>query len=122
VGHEERDVSFPPVIMALIGIALLTIVSAVLMLVLFRYLAAQEARVGQPPNPLARSFGRQLPPPPRLQPDPASDLHALRAEEDAVLQSYGWVDRNAGVARMPIERAMDLLVERGLPARTQERR
>ena len=39
----------------------------------------------------------------------------MRAREDAVLTTYGWVDRNTGVARIPIERAMDLLVERGLP-------
>lgn len=51
-------------------------------------------------------------PKPRLQVAPARELEALRAAEDAVLNSYGWVDREAGIVRVPIERAMELLVER----------
>lgn len=50
---------------------------------------------------------------PRLQTKPADDLARLRAGEDAVLGSYGWVDREHGVARIPIERAMDHLAEKG---------
>jgi hypothetical protein len=39
----------------------------------------------------------------------------LRAEEDAVLTSYAWVDKPGGFVRIPVDRAMELLVERGLP-------
>jgi hypothetical protein len=39
----------------------------------------------------------------------------METEERAALTTYGWVDRKSGVVRMPIERAMELLVERGLP-------
>jgi len=39
-------------------------------------------------------------------------LHA----ENARLQSYGWVDRSIGMVRMPIDRAMELVVEQGLPS------
>jgi hypothetical protein len=39
----------------------------------------------------------------------------MQAEENAALTTYGWVDRDAGIVRMPIERAMEILVERGLP-------
>jgi hypothetical protein len=60
---------------------------------------------------------RRLPPEPRLQTDPRDDMANLRRSEDDVLDSYGWVDRNAGVVRIPIERAMTLVVERGLPTR-----
>jgi hypothetical protein len=56
-------------------------------------------------------------PAPQLQVAPALDLAALRAREDAQLQSYGWVDRKAGTVRLPIAYAMDLLVQRGLPVR-----
>jgi hypothetical protein len=58
-----------------------------------------------------------LPPEPRLQTDPAGDLRRLRAEEDAALGSYGWVDRARGVIRVPVARAMALLLRRGLPTR-----
>jgi hypothetical protein len=53
------------------------------------------------------------PPAPRLQVFPRGDLTRLRANEDAQLQSFGWVDRGQQVARMPIDRAMQLLAERG---------
>lgn len=56
---------------------------------------------------------------PRLQLAPEVDLQTFRAREDRELNSYGWIDRTTGVVRIPIERAMDLLVQRGLPARSQ---
>jgi hypothetical protein len=56
-------------------------------------------------------------PEPRLQVAPHDDLATLRTREDEELKTYGWVDRKAGVVRIPIERAMDLLVRKGLPVR-----
>lgn len=44
-------------------------------------------------------------------PTPVEQLRALRAEEQRLLTSYGWVDRSAGLVRIPIERAMDVLIE-----------
>jgi hypothetical protein len=54
-------------------------------------------------------------PQPRLEIGPGATLAELRAAEDVDLNSYGWVDRNAGIVRTPIDRAMQLLLERGLP-------
>jgi hypothetical protein len=54
---------------------------------------------------------------PHLQIDPHADLVRFRADEEARLHSYGWVDRKAGVIHIPIERAMELTAQRGLPAR-----
>ena len=56
-------------------------------------------------------------PEPRLQIAPQLDLAAMRAREETELHSYGWVDRQAGVVRLPIDRAMELMVQRGLPVR-----
>lgn len=55
---------------------------------------------------------------PQLQIQPPVDLKQFRAHEEAELSSYGWIDRTAGVVRIPIARAMDLLLERGLPTRS----
>lgn len=55
------------------------------------------------------------PPGPRVLPDPAAPLDVLRATEQANLNSYGWVDRDAGVVRIPIERAMEIIAGQGLP-------
>jgi len=54
-------------------------------------------------------------PEPRLQIKSGVDLNTLRAEEERELSSYGWVNRSAGVVRIPIDRAMDLIMQRGLP-------
>ena len=63
-----------------------------------------------------------MPPEPRLQTNPRQDLRDLRAARRRVLKSYGWVDKNAGVVRIPIDEAMKLTVERGLPARQETQR
>src|SRR5712692_7832499 len=57
-----------------------------------------------------------LPSAPPPAPVPGT-IQYLRAQEDATLYHYGWVDEKAGVAHIPIQRAIDLTVERGLPAR-----
>jgi hypothetical protein len=121
-GHEHRDVVYRPVVVALAGLVVLLVAAVLLMRLLLVYLAAYEARTSPPANPLAKSFGREQPPAPRLQADPLRDLLALRAEEDAVLGSYGWVDRDTGVVHIPIGRAIELLAQRGLPARSGGRR
>ena len=53
------------------------------------------------------------PPPPRLQVDPSRDLARFRAEEERRLDTYYWVDRDAGVVHIPIDRAIKKLVEQG---------
>ncbi len=57
-------------------------------------------------------------PQPREQVSPHADLEAFRAREQADLESYGWIDRKSGVVRIPIERAMELISQRDLAARS----
>lgn len=113
--HEGRDVQIKPLVMLGIGLIVVTVGVLVLMDWTFDVLSARRAQQDVPPSPLAET---SLPfPEPRLQIAPAQELRNLRAAEDAVLSSYDWVDRANGIVRIPIERAIDLLVERGLPAR-----
>ncbi len=74
-----------------------------------------EQRKREPPSadPAARF------PQPRLQFKAAEEIARHQFAEERVLSSYGWVDAKAGVARIPIERAMDLIAERGLPVRAE---
>ncbi|MGB7256954.1 MAG: hypothetical protein WBD48_02620 [Pseudolabrys sp.] len=55
-----------------------------------------------------------VPPAPRLQINPKLDLDRLRAQENARLSTFGWADRDRQIAHIPIERAMELLSQRGL--------
>jgi len=57
---------------------------------------------------------------PMLQREPATDLAAFRKQEDAELETLGWVDRNAGIARIPIQDAMKLISVQGLPDWTRQ--
>ena len=82
---------------------------------LYSYLARAERNADPAPSPIPEASVRQLPPEPRLQTTPEKDLAALRREQKSVLESYGWADRQAGVARIPIDRAIELTAERGLP-------
>ncbi|HJQ84172.1 MAG TPA: hypothetical protein VKA21_08855, partial [Candidatus Binatia bacterium] len=66
-------------------------------------------RAFPPPSPVARLLP-EAPPEPRLEVAPAAELQALRREEEARLHGYGWVDRDAGIVRIPIERAIELTV------------
>lgn len=54
---------------------------------------------------------------PRLQISPPTELGEFRAREEAELHTYGWINRTGGVVRIPIERAIDLLAQSGLPTR-----
>jgi hypothetical protein len=67
--------------------------------------------------PMAHVGTPAQPPAPRLQVQPREELEQMRAQEDAILGSYGWVDANGGVVHIPIEQAMKLTLEQGLPAR-----
>jgi hypothetical protein len=73
--------------------------------------AFQGSAAALPEQPLS-AFGT-----PPLQTAAAADLAKFRAEEESKLHAYAWINRRDGVIRLPIERAMELTVERGLPAR-----
>ncbi len=115
--HEPSDLQ--PRIIAIFGIALIaTLVACVILAVwLFDFFAANRARQDRPRPPVARV---EAPPEPHLQVAAPQDLEALRKQEDSVLESYGWVDRGAGIVRIPIDRAMELLADRGLSTTPEE--
>ena len=114
-GHETSDVSIGAIVKFGIGLAVAALAIHVAMWGLFRVLDARQSKRDRPIPPLAAAGLRRTPPEPRLETDALSPRRRMLVQERAVLTTYGWVDRGAGVVRVPIERAMDLLVERGLP-------
>jgi len=121
VHHEESDVNIRAIFAFGIGLTVATIFISFLVWVLFQYFEARESRKVTPQFPLAAQQENRLPPEPRLQTNPRADLADLRAQEEKVLETYGWVDKNASVVRIPIEEAMKLTVKRGLPTRKAQR-
>jgi len=119
-GFEERDVKFRNVIGAAVGGTIVTLIFVALMWWLYWHLADREAALSPPASPLASEYGRKEPPAPRLQTDPRKDLQALHDHERELLTTYAWVDRDEGVIRIPVERAIALLAERGLPGNAND--
>ncbi|HVN83331.1 MAG TPA: hypothetical protein VMW17_00660 [Candidatus Binatia bacterium] len=118
-GHEHRDVTFRPIVLSAIGLVVLTVLVFVGMRLLFNVYAAREAELSPRRNPLAISYGREFPPEPRLQTAPIQDLQKLHAWENDTLSTYGWADEKTGAVRIPIARAMELLLQRGVPTRSE---
>ncbi|HKB11103.1 MAG TPA: hypothetical protein VKD69_10625 [Vicinamibacterales bacterium] len=115
--HEESDVNIGGVLMFGVGLIFSAIVIYLVVGVFFKYLDTSVARQQIPEYPLAAEAAGRLPPEPRLQVNPRQDLADLRSREEQALTSYSWVDRNAGVVRIPIDEAIKKTLERGLPAR-----
>jgi hypothetical protein len=114
--HEESDVNLRAIIWFVVVLTAIVLVTDVAMWGLFKALAYYDVENDPPVSPLFVGAGKPLPPP-GLQTTPWTDLTHYRAEANAYLHSYGWVDEKAGVARIPIEKAKAMLLKQGLPVR-----
>jgi hypothetical protein len=113
-GYERTDANIASIWKFIIGLFVLIAVSLLAMLLLFRFLYRSEQSAMPAPTPMESR--RLVPSGPKLQISNALDLTELRGKEEQELTTYGWVDKNAGVVRIPIGRAIELVAERGLPA------
>jgi len=128
--YERQDLRVSGIVYFLLALIVATVICLFGLRGLFAYLEHRE-RTSQPAvNPLAthvpedtRRVAPGYPqgafPSPKLEEDERGQLNDIRMNEEKVLYSYGWVDEKAGTVHIPIERAMDLLVARGLPVRSQ---
>jgi hypothetical protein len=112
--YEQEDPRVRPIV--LFGAALAALV-ALSLLVVGRLDAALERREPERRETHPMSAFRSEPEAPLLQAVPGEELAEWQAEEERLLGTYGWVDRDNDLARIPIERAMAIVAERGLPAR-----
>jgi hypothetical protein len=119
IRFETRDVRATAILKFAVYLFIATIAVLFLMQRLYVAFARFEAS-RQPPPPVMQTAEGRKPPLPRLQETPPLDLVALQRSEEAVLSSYGWVDPASGIVRIPIDEAMRLVAERGLPVRGAE--
>ncbi len=112
--HERRDADvtslFTIVLILFSSGAVILLIVAIMMHYFNKTEPAKTAGQANLPATQVEEF-----PQPRLEIKPGGSLADLRAAEEADLNSYGWIDRNAQTVRIPIERAIQLIVERGLP-------
>lgn len=118
VSHERRDINVFQVTAFGIGLLLGCIVTVFIIWGLFDFFYARENAKNQGnPAALMMKEQNQLPPEPRLQRNPKVELHDLRSDEEAILNSYGWVNPDKGIVRIPIDQAIDIVAQKGLPSK-----
>lgn len=117
VVHEESDVDVSAILRYGIGLFVIAAIVHLFLWWLLGIYEGQHERAQTQVYPMAAGQQNRLPPSPRLQDNPQQELEALRAKQKALLEGYGWVNKEAGVARIPIEEAMRIVVERGVPTR-----
>jgi len=138
VAHEESDVAVRPLLWFVGGLTAFTLVTCLAMFLMFQFFKAREESQELDRSPLAREGRERLPPEPRLQlapgwevetggkrqdlsystdnaghvPQPWSEYELVNKEWQHELNEYGWADEQAGTARLPVGRAIDLYLER----------
>jgi len=117
-GYEDSEVSLGRLFAFAAGVAGLVVFGVVASAVVFHFFVRHQP-LGPPASPFEDV--RQLPPEPRLQTEAPEDLDQYRAEQEKVFKTYGWVDSEGGVVRIPVDRAMDILLAKGFPLRGNSR-
>jgi hypothetical protein len=117
--HETRDISTRVVVTFAASLVVGAIFIQFLIWVLYGFYGSLQDKAFPRQYPLAQTGAPPQPPAPRLQTQPREDLKNMRAEEERRLNGYGWVDASRGEAHIPITRAMELLLQQGLPARQE---
>jgi hypothetical protein len=115
-GYETRDANVRGVFNILVYLGVLLAVSALLSWGLFRYFSRPQAG---PASASPFEETRQISLGPQLQVNPREDLLKYREQQEQSLETYAWENRTAGTVRVPIERAMELLVQKGLPVQSE---
>jgi hypothetical protein len=115
-GHETRDVPIVPVVVG-ISAVLVGIGAALVVATWFQATRVARPLTLNPPPGLATPAPPPSPPEPRLEEAPGDQLRQYRAAQQRLLNDASWIDRQAGIARIPIDRAIDLVTEHPLPAR-----
>jgi len=141
-GYERQDIGVAAVLYFLLGLAVAGLLVYFIVDGLYRFLDKRSETEQAPVNPLvtnAPADTRHIPPEyktdsdstnyekyleknfpaPQLETDERSQLNKVRLREENTLGSYDWIDKDAGTVRIPIDRAMDLIAQRGLPTRSQ---
>jgi hypothetical protein len=127
-GFERQDLSSKPVYGFLISLVVIGVLVYFAVWGIFRVLDKYFAKHQAPTSPLVQQAAtntrkiepgtiEQTFPEPRLETNERTEINDFRLGEEQTLNSYGWVDQNAGVVRIPITRAMDLIAQRGLPTK-----
>lgn len=112
-GYIHDDIHGRPFFWFSVGFAVFSVISVVVVTLFYRQLTGYHER-NQGEVPTRVETGRIVPPEPKLQADPVADMVEMDRAQSALLASYGWVDKDKGVTRIPIDDAIAITLERSL--------
>jgi len=127
-GYEHEDLSSKGPFYFFAGLALLCLVIYLIVFGMYRFLDSYQTAHEPPVSPMATPEAdtravmpesTQNFPQPRLEENERTQLRQFVEDQDRKLATYDWVDKDKGIARIPIDRAMELIAERGLPVRPE---
>lgn len=137
-GHdsfEPEDLSPVGVFYFMGGLAVVGVLIYFIVIGMYRFLDAYDRKHETPPNPMAVQTGvdvrgtmpfsealskiDQTFPKPVLEHSEMQQFNSILEKQDQTLASYDWVDKDKGIVRIPIDKAMELLAQRGLPVLPQ---
>jgi hypothetical protein len=118
--YEHTDIDVNVGYKSGLWLAVAVVISVAIVYGTFWFFAGQEkaANAAAQKYPLAVGQTKQ-PPSPNLQTQPFSDVYHLREAEAEKLSTYGWVDKEGGITRLPVDRAMEVMLQKGFPARAE---
>jgi hypothetical protein len=127
--YERSDIGVSGVLYFLAGLAVVGVVTYLIVAGLYAFLEKRfESQATMSPLVTAaskdtRHIQKDYPqatfPDPKLEEDERGQLNGSRLSEEQMLSSYDYIDQKSGTVRIPIDRAMDLIAQRGLPVRAQ---
>jgi len=118
VAHEHDDINVRAILWFVVVLTGITVAIQASMVGMFKGLDWYERRNEPYVTPLVEEPGRPFPAP-GLQTTPWTDFRRFHAEQEDRLHTYGWVDEKLGIARIPIAKAKEMLLQRGIPVRPE---
>ena len=121
VNFESSDINTRSILLSLLYLGIAVVITFAVTILIFRFTSTRAERSDSQLPPSHQGVGATLPPEPRLQGvpghvnDPQQDLRNKIAADEKAVNTYGWVDQQAGIARIPVDEAMKIIVSKGLP-------
>jgi hypothetical protein len=130
INYESRDLGARGIVVFLIVLAISGVLIELLVWGMLRFYNKMTLESNVPTAGVSQIYGKPYATPvtgdpslrfpkPALQVDDVADMNKLKAENEEILNSYSWVDKNSGVVRVPIQQAIDQVAQKGLPVRQQ---
>jgi hypothetical protein len=122
VAFESSDIDTRTILSYLFYLALSVAAAFMVSVFIFKFTSKMAADSDTPMAPVHRGVGATMPPEPMLQgvpgheTDPQLDLRLKQAADEAANEKLDWINKQAGIAQIPVDEAMKIIVSKGLPS------